>query len=57
MKDVRTEMARIIYEQPNYPKNLYLNRLPGHHAEYKKEVIDRQVALMQERGIWKAPSK
>ncbi len=50
-------MARIIYEQPNYPKNLYLNRLPGHHAEYKKEVIDRQVALMQERGIWKAPSK
>jgi len=55
LKDVRTEMAQIIYEQPIYPKNLYLNRIPGRHAEYKKEVIDRQVALMQERGIWKAP--
>ena len=55
LKDVRTEMAQIIYEQPIYPKNLYLNRIPGRHAEYKKEVIDHQVALMQERGIWKAP--
>jgi len=33
LKDVRTEMAQIIYEQPIYPKNLYLNRIPGRHAE------------------------
>ena len=48
-------MAQIIYERPIYPKNLYLDQVPGHHAEYKKEVLDRQVALIQERGIWKAP--
>ncbi|MGE3808541.1 MAG: nitrilase-related carbon-nitrogen hydrolase [Gemmataceae bacterium] len=56
LKDVRTEMAQIIYERPIYPKNRYLERAPGHHAEYKQEVIDKQIALMQERGIWKAPS-
>ena len=50
-------MAQIIYEQPIYPKNRYIDRLPGNHAEYKKEVLDRQVALMQERDIWKAPSR
>jgi beta-ureidopropionase len=57
LKDVRTEMAQIIYEHPIYPKNRYLDRLPGNHAAYKKEVLDRQVALMQERDIWKAPSQ
>jgi beta-ureidopropionase len=56
LKDVRTEMARIIYDRPIYPKNRYLDRVPGHHAEFRREVIDRQIALMQELGIWKAPS-
>lgn len=56
LKDVRCELAQIIYEQPLYPKNRYLNRIPGKHREYKREVIDRQVAMMQERGIWKAPT-
>ena len=57
LKDVRTEMAQIIYEHPIYPKNRYIDHIPGHHAEYKKEVIDLQVALMQKRDIWKAPSQ
>jgi beta-ureidopropionase len=56
LKDVRAELAQIIYERPIYPKNRYIDRIPGHHAEYRKEVIDRQIALMQERGIWKPPS-
>jgi hypothetical protein len=34
----------------------HLDRVPGHHAEFRREVIDRQIALMQELGIWKAPS-
>jgi hypothetical protein len=38
--------------QPFWP---VADKLPGRHAEYKREVIDRQVRLMQERGIWKAP--
>ena len=42
-------------KQPIYPKNLYADKIPGRHAEYKREVIDRQVRLMQERDIWKAP--
>ena len=57
LKDVRAELAQIIYEQPIYPKNRYVNRVPGHHAEYKSEVLARQIALLQERDIWKAPSQ
>ena len=55
-KDIRAELAQIIYEQPIYPKNLYAERIPGRHAEYKREVIDQQVRLMQQRGIWKPPA-
>jgi len=56
LKDVRSELAQIIYENPIYPKNLYLDRTPGKHQEYKREIIDRQIAMMQSRGIWKVPS-
>jgi hypothetical protein len=55
-KDIRTELAQIIYEKPIYPKNRYLDRIPSRHAEYKEEVIDQQVRLMQERGVWKKPA-
>ena len=55
-KDIRAELAQIIYEQPIYPKNLYVDKIPGRHAEYKREVIEQQVRLMQERGIWKPPA-
>jgi len=57
MKDVRTELAQIIYDREIYPKNLYLNREPMKHAEYKEKVIDRQIALMHKRDIWKKPSR
>jgi hypothetical protein len=30
--------------------------VPPKHAEYKRDVIDKQVALMQKRGIWKKSS-
>jgi beta-ureidopropionase len=56
MKDVRAELAQIIYEQPIYPKNRYIDNVPGKHADYKRDVIDKQVALMQKRGIWKKPA-
>lgn len=57
LKDVRCEMAQLIYEHPIYPKNLYADRLPGRHADYKREVIEPQVRRMQEHGIWQAPVK
>ena len=56
MKDLRTELYQLIYEQPIYPKNLYLDRPPYKHAEYKREVIDQQVRKMHEAGIWAPPS-
>jgi hypothetical protein len=56
MKDVRAELAQIIYEKPIYPKNRYLKKLPPKHDEYKRDVIDKQVQLMQKRGIWKKSS-
>lgn len=56
MKDLRTEMFQMLYEDPIYPKNLYADRAPYKHAEYKTEVIDRQVKLMQTRDIWKPPA-
>jgi hypothetical protein len=57
MKDIRTELYQILYEQPIYPKNLYLNRVPMKHAEYKEQVIDKQIELMHSRGIWKKPER
>ena len=57
MKDLRTELYQILYKDPIYPKNLYLDRAPYNHAEYKKEVIDKQIALMHKRDIWKKPAR
>lgn len=57
MKDLRTELYQILYKDPIYPKNLYLDRAPYTHAEYKKEVIDKQIALMHKRDIWKKPGR
>jgi predicted amidohydrolase len=55
LKDVRCELYRLLYEQPIYPKNLYLHRPPYNHAEYRQEVNKVQIALLQERGVWVAP--
>jgi hypothetical protein len=57
MKDLRTEVLSLIYERPIYPKNLWLGRKPMRHAEYNTQVIQRQVRLMQERGIFTPPAK
>jgi beta-ureidopropionase len=57
LKDLRTELYQILYEQPIYPKNLYLKREPMKHAEYQKKVIRRQIRLMHDRDIWKKPER
>jgi predicted amidohydrolase len=57
LKDVRTELYRILYEHPIYPKNLYLERPPFNHADYRREVNERQVALMHERDVWVPPDR
>ena len=56
LKDLRTELYGILYKDAIYPKNLYLERAPMKHEEYRREVIDKQIALMHQRGIWKKSS-
>ena len=56
MKDLRTELYQLLYKEPIYPKNLYLDRAPMKHREYRKEVIEKQIALMHQRGVWKKSS-
>ena len=55
LKDLRTELYQILYEAPIYPKNLYLERAPMKHAEYREEVILKQIAQMHDRGVWVKP--
>jgi hypothetical protein len=57
IKDLTTEQYQLIYEEPIYPKNLYLDRGPYKHAEYRREVIDKQIELMHERDVWRRPDK
>ena len=56
MKDLRNELYQIVYKDPIYPKNLYLNREPMKHAEYEEKVLKKQVKLLQNADIWKKPS-
>lgn len=53
VKDIRTEAAQLIYENPIYPKNMYLDEVPGKHEWYQKQVIDEQVRKLQDSGIWR----
>ena len=57
MKDLTTEQYQVIYDEPVYPKNLYLDRPPYTHAEYRENVTRKQVELLQERGTWAEPSR
>ena len=57
LKDLRTELYQILYETPIYPKNLYLERAPMKHAEYRNEVILKQIAQMHSRGVWAKPGR
>jgi len=57
LKDLTTEQYQLIYEQPVYPKNLYLDRVPYGHEDYRREVIEKQIQLMHERDVWVPPDK
>jgi hypothetical protein len=57
IKDLTTEQYQLIYEEPVYPKNIYLDHAPYGHAEYRREVTAKQVELMYERNIWMRPDQ
>lgn len=49
MKDIRSELCQLIYPEEIYPKNLCLEREPMKHADYKEQLIDKQIDLMFEK--------
>ncbi|MHC1561163.1 nitrilase-related carbon-nitrogen hydrolase [Actinomycetospora sp. C-140] len=55
LKDLTTEQYRAIYAEPIYPKNLYLDRKPYDHAEYRREVTEKQIELLHSRDVWRRP--
>src|ERR1700731_2245927 len=57
IKDLTTEQYQLIYEEPVYPKNIYLDHAPYGHAEYRREVTAKQVELMYETNIWMRPDQ
>jgi hypothetical protein len=56
-RDLRTEIYQLIYRESVYPPNLHAERAPFTHAEFREQVIDRQIQLMVERGVWVAPDR
>ncbi len=55
MKDLTTEQYRVIYEQPLYPANLYADREPYKHADYKREVLDPAIQRLRDLDIYADP--
>ena len=55
MKDLTTEQYRLIYDRDVYPKNLYLDRAPYTHAEYREHVLEPQIRKLQQRGTYAPP--
>jgi beta-ureidopropionase len=39
LKDVRAELAQIIYEQPIYPKNRYIDKRAAVRARRRREKV------------------
>src|SRR4051812_22672782 len=56
-KDPPPELYQLIYRDSVYPPNLYADRAPFTHAEFREQVIDKQIQLMVERGVWVAPDR
>lgn len=55
LKDLRTEQYRLMYDQPIYPKNLYLNEPPGKRPE-RIAIYRRSIEALKQRGIY-TPTK
>jgi hypothetical protein len=57
LNTLRTELYQIVYQEPIYPKNLYMDREPMRHAEYFEKVAKKLIELMHQRNIWKKPEQ
>ena len=58
LKDLRTEQFRLIYDQPIYPKNQYLDEPPA-LGWWEREAATRaeNIRLLEERGVLGAPDR
>ncbi len=54
IRDLRTEIYKLIYEEPIWPKNLAIEKPPGKHADSAK-LADEITMKLIKRGVWKAP--
>ena len=54
LKDMRNEQYKVIYEEPIFPKNLFLNKPPPKQAE-RYELHRQSIRNLQERGVWTRP--
>ena len=58
MASYPTELDGLRWEKNEAKKAGYLilDRAPMKHREYREQVIEKQIALMYQRGIWKKSS-
>ena len=53
LKDLRTEQYKIIYEEPIFPKNLWLDPPPGYgKTAGRMEVLRKSIETLQKRGTY-----
>jgi len=55
LKDLRTELFSRLYERPIHPRNLWMHRDPGLHAEVD-EIYRANIERLYERGTWERPA-
>ncbi len=53
LKDLRTEQYKIIYEEPIFPKNLWLDPPPGYgKTAGRMAVLRKSIETLQKRGTY-----
>lgn len=53
LKDLRTEQYKIIYEEPIFPKNLWLDPPPGYgKTAGRMDVLRKSIETLQKRGTY-----
>ena len=53
LKDLRTEQYKIIYEEPIFPKNLWLDPPPGYgKTAGRMDVLRKSVETLMKRGTY-----
>ncbi len=55
MKDLRVEVYRTLYEEPIYPKNLWMDEPPQARPARDKH-LQESIRRLQERGVYTPPS-